>query len=241
MGQNQNNKKGLSDWIIICGLAALPWIFFSFYFTSQKISHDINDWSDFGSYIGGSVAALTVPFSLYLLIKTYQTQKQSELTASQTLENQKFERRLFELIGVFNEYRYNHLRGWIQQGDKKEEYYGFKFFTVRRRSFQIDFENNKLQFDKAFNHTIEIANLNFEFYFRCLENILTTIEDIDNDEDRTKFLELLSNLLTNDEKFFVKYFDTYTNFSCFKRLHKYKSDLVSDLYIDYKKTNNGFG
>ncbi len=236
MGNLKKNKSSLSGWFIMCGLAAIPWLLFLSYFLFHKISNQIKDWSAFGSYIGGTVAALTVPFSFYLLIKTYQSQKESELTASRTLDNQKFEKRLFELIGVFNEYRYNHLKGWTQHGDKpREDYNGFKFFTIKRRDIQKYTEISKLQFDKAYNDTIKSADLNFEFYFRCIENILITIEDVDNNNDKTKLLSLVSNLLTNDEKFFVKYFDTYTDFNHFSKLSKYKSDLINDLYNDYNQ------
>lgn len=224
------------DWWIICGLAIIPWIVFVIFFICHRISNNINDWSAFGSYIGGTVAALTIPFSLYLLIKTYQIQKETELTTSRTLDNQKFERRLFELIGVFNEYRYNHLKGWTKTGDNpKEDYVGFSFFSRKRKNIQHSTENLKSPFDSSYIETISGAELNFEFYFRCLENILTTIEDVENSDDKKKLLALISNLLTNDEKFFVKYFDTFPKFSHFGRLFKYKSDLISDLYFDLKK------
>jgi hypothetical protein len=123
MNKLKKNPLRLTEWWTVWVIALIPWIIFFTFFADQKVSFNISDWSAFGSYIGGTVAALTIPFSFYLLIKTYQTQKKSELTAINTLENQKFEKRLFELIGVFNEYRYNHLKGWVINGEKPREDY----------------------------------------------------------------------------------------------------------------------
>jgi hypothetical protein len=91
-----------------------------------------------------------------------------------------------------------------------------------------------LPFDVAYIKTLKNADLNFEFYFRCIENILTTIEDVNSEKDKEKLLILISNLLTNDEKFFLKYFELFSDFKGFKKLIRYKNDLIKDLYIDYR-------
>lgn len=224
-----------TGFITILLLSIIPWGLFLIYFHTQSISKNSNDWADFGSFIGGTVAALTVPYTFYMLIKTYRSQKEVELISKMTLRNQKFETRLFELIKVFNEYRFNQLKGWTQEGEKgKEHYIGLTFFTQKRRSFQI--LNQSHTFNEAISKVIESANLNFEFYFRSLENILITLDEINGEslEEKNKLILMLINTLTNDEKFFVKYFQCYQKFNHFDYLKKYQDQFTEKMLFDYR-------
>jgi len=225
-----------NSFLIIFILSLTPWVFFLFYFKTQNISERSTDWADFGSYIGGTVTALTVPITFALLLRTYKSQKEVERISKLTFRNQKFEKRLFELLKVCNEFRFNQLSVWTREGNKEREYYdGLRFFIHKRRSVQERVDD--LGFDNAVSRAIESANLSFEFYFRSLENIIITLEEIDEErpEEKDKLVAMLINTLTNDEKFFIKYFHTYQKFSHFNYLKKFQNKLTENIIFDYKE------
>lgn len=232
MKEQQTRENSLS---IILILSLIPWGFFFFYFKNQNISGESTDWADFGSYIGGTVTALTVPITFALLLRTYKSQKEVERISKLTFRNQRFEKRLFELIKVFNEYRFNQLSVYTRVGDKEKEYYnGLRFFLLKRRLVQE--RQTELGFDNAISNAIESANLSFEFYFRSLENIIITLDEIneENPEEKDKLFLMLVNTLTNDEKFFIKYFHYYQQFAHLNYLKKFQKQLAENLLYDYK-------
>jgi hypothetical protein len=221
---------------IILFFSLLPMVYFSAYFSNNSISENINDWGSFGSYIGGASSALTIPLTLVLLVSTYRSQKSVEYIAIRSFNNQKFEKRFFELFNIFNEYRYRQLESWTQQGEKEDKVYyrGVRFFIPMKQLLYTQMSNGK-NFEESFIHAINFQNIALEFYFRCLDNLLFGIEEIKDFEERLKLLYLIKNSLSNDEKFFIKYFDLYEKYKGFKMIEAYKIDLTDNLFHDYKE------
>ena len=216
----------------IIGLVLLisitPILILFFFFHSYKISDDLNDWSDFGSFVGGTSAAITISISIILLLYTLLSQKRVESIAFESFINQKFERRFFELFNVFNEYRFRQLTIITS----KETYTGLRTFIALRLALLHHKQGGK-SVQESIYETIKFREDKMEFYFICLNNLLSTLDEIELETDKYKLVKLVSDSLSNDEKFFIKYLEYVPEFNNLDAINTYKNQLIENIYMDY--------
>ena len=67
--------KKISPYILIAIITILPWLIYLYYFSDLEIVADNNSWSQFGGFIGGVSASLTLPLTLTFVYKTFLSQK----------------------------------------------------------------------------------------------------------------------------------------------------------------------
>ncbi|CAM1341200.1 putative phage abortive infection protein [Tenacibaculum aestuarii] len=224
----------LKIYILIFFITALPWFTYLYFFYDFKVLVNNNTWSQFGSFIGGVSAALTLPLTLTFVYKTYISQKEIEKSTLDSFELNKFNSYFFELLKTFNQYRFEQMKFWKKEGEGEKEWiYGSRFFLESRRKFQKLEENH--EFQCAYNKTIDFNNLSFEYYFRSLNTLLEWIENSKiNDNQKKRYFDLIINSLTNDEKFFIKninYLKDDWNLNLLKNISK-------NLTLNFDYTNN---
>src|SRR5690606_12749799 len=209
-------------------ISITPLLIFLYFFHSYQISDNIKDWSDFGSFVGGTSAAITISISIILLLYTLISQKKVESIALESFNNQKFERRFFELFNVFNEYRYSQLTII----NTKETYIVLRAFVALRLAL-LHFKQGGKSIQESIYQTIKFREDKMEFYFICLNNLLSTLDEIKLKADKDKLIKLVSNSLSNDEKFFIKYLEYVPEFNNLDALTMYKNQLIENIYMDY--------
>jgi hypothetical protein len=89
-----------------------------YFFYDSKIIVDNNSWSQFGSFIGGVSASLTLPLTLTFVYRTYLSQKVVEKLNLDSVALQKFNNYFFELLKTFNKYRFEQMTFWRESGGK---------------------------------------------------------------------------------------------------------------------------
>jgi len=220
-------------YILICIITSLPWLGYLYFFYDSKIIVDNNSWSQFGSFIGGVSASLTLPLTLTFVYRTYLSQKVVEKLNLDSVALQKFNNYFFELLKTFNKYRFEQMTFWRESGGKKELFSGSRFFIENRRRIQRK-EKEGSTFSDAFNIVIDFNNLSFEYYFRTLNTLFEWIENHDiNESQKKKYNDLIISSLTNDERYFVKNINEL-KYNWSLNLLKSKSSEIT-LSFEYKK------
>ncbi|QVY66849.1 putative phage abortive infection protein [Polaribacter sp. Q13] len=149
-----------------------------------------------------------------------------------SIELNKFNNYFFELLKTFNQYRFEQMKFWIKSGNEKEWVFGSRFFLESRRMFQRHKEKG-CAFSLAYNKTVDFNNLSFEYYFRTLNTLFEWIEnDNINPVQKKKYIDLIINSLTNDEKFFIKNLEKLEYDWNLSVLKNKTTDLI--LNFDYK-------
>ncbi len=200
-----NIMKKKAPYILIAIITILPWLIYLYFFYDLKIVADNNSWSQFGGFIGGISASLTLPLTLTFIYKTFLSQKKIEKSTLDSFELNKFNSYFFELLKTFNQYRFEQMKFWRKEGEKEKEWIcGSRFFSENRRKCQ-KYEKDGNDFSVAYNKTIKFNDLSFEYYFRTLNTLFEWIENDTIDKvQKKRYTDLIINSLTNDEKFFIK-------------------------------------
>ncbi|MFA0964329.1 hypothetical protein AB9P05_21165 [Roseivirga sp. BDSF3-8] len=121
---------------------------------------------------------------------------------------------------------------WRQEGNSEKQWIrGGKFFIEKRRLIQSLINEGK-SFKNAFNEIIELNNLNWEYYFRSLDSLIMWIEESDI-SNKTRYISLLKNSLTNDEKYFIIHLNELDKNWGNEYLNKNITFLTGDIKFNY--------
>lgn len=233
-------------------IVVLPLVVWIINFYKSSISGQTNNWADFGSYVGGVISAIAIPITLFYVLKTFQSQQELEKASKFSLLKSEFDNRWFELLRSLNDFRFNHLTCWEETGNKLEtrQYHtGLKWFIYQRRKYQLKYEelltihNMDESHTKAYEYVLSANNLNFEYFFRSITGLILVANNFNNTaksfpgnlQVNKDYISLLSTILTNDELFFIKYYEDYPEFrGKFELLKSCIPDLSKNLFFDYK-------
>ncbi|MEI6745647.1 MAG: putative phage abortive infection protein [Methylococcaceae bacterium] len=95
----------ITNWLVLVALV----LFFivlgilASYFYKYPISEDLEQWGQFGDYVGGVLNPLLSFSALIVLVRTYSMQREELKNVKETQKKQQFENTFFELLRIHNE------------------------------------------------------------------------------------------------------------------------------------------
>lgn len=236
-----NKKDYLTGWVktaialnlIFIAITAAIFISKGYFNPTSEIAY--NQLESFGSFVGGICSSITSLVAIYLVLKTYNSQKEElEETRkiareqSETLKIQQFESTYFNMLKMLQEIVNSLYWDGNSEGiHEKREYINYFNTEIPRKSGTLTMlieahENISLEerarqvkdnISKAFTDIYNYHSLYLSHYLRYIYSIILYVENSLKEVDKIEYyLSFLQSQLSNDElEFLMLYSISYSN------------------------------
>lgn len=189
-------------------------------------------WGEFGDYVGGTLNPIFGLLGLIALLLTLeQNEKALDLSATElelsrkelsrsndvliaqkkVLDVQTFEQTYFNLIKLFN----TNIEGYESSAHKGRKYItyiqnNFRGFYLQLASGSVVHVNDHGAYDKRYNEFLISLSVDFETYFRIMNNILEFIDN-SNIESKNIYINILIAQLSDSELYMIFFYSISKN------------------------------